>query len=576
MPSDFSPDESLSTPSRLSAARLPLAERIVAGLAIVVLLWLLVVLEQNCGGLWRDEVASARLAQLPTWGQMYGSVAQDSFPPLFNTVLRLWIAVGGTGDDWLHHWGFIPILGILPALWWSTRGPLGGGAVSPKVPWGAHPTAMSLSAKVTHHPLPLLSGALLLFNPTMFYWGSSLRAYGLAALLIILLFGAVWRVVERPTPLLFALAAGLSILNAQATYQNASLIFSVCVAGAVVAALRRLWVRSALALGVGLAGAMSLLIHFRAIQHVQEWNVLIRSELAYGWFLARAGDALGSAGWSFVWLWVALMIGVLALAVRAGRSGGEREDSRMSIYAAIAIVVASVALLLFNKRAGYPTQEWYYIPFMGLIVCAVEFAAAPWLRLEKVRIPRLALAVVVMTASLPALWARAHVRRTNIDLVVAKLKTEAIPRDLILVSPFYCGIGFQYYYRGSVPWETIPPIPHAEVHNAYEQVKPYMMQNEPMGPLIEKVTATLRSGGKLWFVGGVRIPPNGTLPPASPPAPHPEYGWSDELYSQIWGLQIGYFVKQHATTARVIPVPTAHPVQRFEDLPLIEISGWRQ
>lgn len=552
MPPNSSPDESPSTLSPL-VARLTLLERVVAGLAIGTLLWLLVVLEGNAGGLWRDEVASARLAQLPTWTQMWGSVAQDSFPPLFNTVLRLWILIGGAGDDWLHHWGFIPIIGIIGALWWSVRG--GGPA------------------------LPLLGGALFLFNPTMFYWGSSLRAYGLAALLIILLFGAVWRVVERPTPALFAIACGLSILNAQATYQNASLILSVCVAGAVVAAMRKLWMRSVLALAVGLAGALSLLIHVRAIQHVHDWNVLIRSELAYSWFLERAADAFGSAGWSFVWLWVALMLGVIALAVllvvRSGREAGEREEARAATYAATAISIAAIALLLFNKRAGYPTQEWYYIPFMGLVAGAVEFTTRPWMRVEKLRIASLALALIVIGASVPALWARSTVRRTNMDIVVARLKTEATPRDLILVSPFYCGIGFQYYYRGGVSWETIPPIPHPEVHNAYEQVKPYMMRNEPMGPLIERVAKTLRSGGRLWFVGGLRLPPDGTRPPASPPAPHPEYGWSDEMYSQIWGLQIGSYVKQHAATARVHEVQPKNPVQRFENLPLIEVSGWR-
>lgn len=525
-----------------------LAERLVAALAVVVLVWLLVVLGGNVGGLWRDEVASARLAQLPTWGQMWGSVAQDSFPPLFNTVLRLWIAVGGAGDDWLHLWGWVPIFGIAAALWWSTRGPVA--------------------------TLPLLGAALLLFNPTMYYWGSSLRAYGIAALLIILLFGAVWRLVERPTRGLFALAAVLSVLNAQATYQNASLIFSVCVAGALVAALQRLWVRSALALGVGLAGALSLLVHYRAIQHVHDWNVLIRSDLAYSWFLERAAEALGSAGWGSVWWWVALMLGVLVLGLRAARDASD-EGGRMAVFSATAIAVATVALLLFNKRAGYPTQEWYYIPYMGLVVCAVEFAVAPWLRWEKVRIARLALALLVIGASLPALTAQSKVRRTNLDLLIARLKTEATPRDLILVSPFYCGIGFQYYYRGSVPWETIPPIPHSEVHNAYENVKPYMMRENPMQPLVERIAATLRSGGKMWFVGGLRIPPDGTLPPASPPAPHPEFGWSDELYSQIWGMQIGYFIKQRAATATVHEIKTDGPVQRFENLPLVEVSGWR-
>lgn len=533
--------------------RIEVGERITAALSVAVLVGLLVVLGGNVGGLWRDEVASARLAQLPTWGQMWGSVAQDSFPPLFNTVLRIWIAIGGAGDDWLHLWGWVPIFGIMGALWWTA---------------------------CSGRSLPLLSGALLLFNPTMYYWGSSLRAYGIAALLIIVLFGAVWRLVERPTRGMFVIAAVLSVLNAQATYQNASLIFSVCVAGAVVAGLRKMWARSALALGVGLAGALSLLIHYRAIQHVHDWNVLIRSDLAYSWFLERAAEALGSAGWGFVWLWVALMVGVIALAItlaaRAGAQVGDMEENRRAVFSATAIVIASIALLLFNKRAGYPTQEWYYIPFMGFLVCAMEFAVASWMRSGKMRLVRLATAILIIAANMPALLERSRVRRTNMDLVVARVKTEATPRDLILVSPFYCGIGFQYYYRGGVPWETIPPIPHPEVHNAYENVKPYMMRENPMQPLAERIAATLQSGGKLWFVGGLRLPPDGTLPPASPPAPHPEYGWSDEMYSQIWGMQIGYFIKQRAAAARVHEIKTDGPVQRFENLPLVEISGWRQ
>jgi len=37
-------------------------------------------------------------------------------------------------------------------------------------------------------------------SPTVFRFGDSLRAYGLAALLLLLLLGAVWKVVEDPKP----------------------------------------------------------------------------------------------------------------------------------------------------------------------------------------------------------------------------------------------------------------------------------------------------------------------------------------------------------------------------------------
>jgi hypothetical protein len=536
-------------------ARLTLAERIAGGVLLVTLLWLMVVLCGHVGALWRDEVGSANLAQLPTWSEMWGSVAADSFPPFFNTVLRIWIMIGGTSDQWFHYWGFVPVLGIVAALAWSTR-------------------------TAGEWRVPLLSGALLLFNPTMFYWGTSLRAYGAAALLVILLFGTVWRVVERPAPWLVALGAFLSICNAQATYQNATPVFAICVSGALVAALRRRWREAACALGIGAAGAASLLIHYRAIQEVGEWNILIRQELPAWWFVQRAADAFGSGGWGFLWLWGALVLGVFALVIwqraQAAGAAAEHEEFRRGLYCAVSIAIASIVVLLFNTHVGYPTQEWYYIPFVALLACAVEFALATLLADSRVRIARLIVAVLVALVCLPSLWERAHLRRTNIDLVVERLRAEATPRDLILVYPFYTGMAFDYYYKGSVPWQTIPPMGHKETYNSYKYMKPHVLTDEPMRPVIEQIGQVLRSGGRVWFAGGLRLPPDGTLPPASPRAPHPQFGWSDEMYNQIWGLQIGYFIKQHAATARVHEIKTPHPVQRFENLPLVEIGGWRQ
>jgi hypothetical protein len=536
-------------------ANLPLAERVAGGVLLATLLWLMVVLCGNAGALWRDEVGSANLAQLPTWGEMWGSVAADSFPPFFNTVLRIWIMIGGTSDDWFHYWGFVPVLGIVFALAWSTRG----------------------SAEKLR--VPLLSGALLLFNPTMFYWGTSLRAYGAAALLVILLFGTVWRVVERPTPFLVGLGAILSICNAQATYQNATPVFAICVSGAIVAVLRRRWLHAGLALGIGLAGALSLLIHYRAIQEVGEWNILIRSDLAASWFVARAADAFGSGGWPFLWLWGALVLGVGGLVwwqrTRATGAAGEREEFRTTLFSFTSIGIASVVMLLFNTHVGYPTQEWYYIPYVALAATAVEFSLSTLLADGRIRLVRLVLAAIVALTCLSTLWERAQVRRTNIDLVAERLRAEATPRDLILVYPFYCGMAFDYYYKGSVPWQTIPPMGHKETYNSYKYLKPHVLTNEPMRPVIEQIGNVLRGGGRIFFVGGVRLPPEGTLPPASPPAPHPQFGWSDEMYNQIWGLQIGYFLKQHAAKATVHEIKTEQPVQRFENLPLVEISGWR-
>jgi hypothetical protein len=372
----------------------------------------------------------------------------------------------------------------------------------------------------------------------------------------------------------------IAVLAAQASYQNAPLILATSLGAAAVTMLRRKWVCGGLVFLPGFLAALSLLIHSRAIADVQDWNIMIRQEFGFGWIWRQMGDALGSAGPAFVWLWVLLGLAVAVLVVyswqRQGWEGLEREEFRAAIYSFVTIVLATGLVFVFVRRVGYPTQEWYYVPFMALVACAMERAFSSLLPDVRFRIARLGVAVLIVAGSLSTLWERAHLRRTNMDLLVAKLRTEATPNDLIIVRPFYCGIGFQYYYKGSTPWMTLPPIAYSEVHNAYENVKPYLLQSEPMGPVFERLAKTLRAGGRVWFVGGIQFLQPNQRPPASPPAPHPQYGWSDEMYTAIWGLQVGYFVQNHVTAASAVSVPCAQPVQKFENLPLVQVSGWRE
>lgn len=546
------PEAESRTSSKL-LAKVTTADQLLCAAGFLASLWLFFVLCENVGGLWRDEVGSARLAQLPTWSWMYASVQEDSFPPLFNTCLRLWIMLGDTSDGWLQAWGYLTVLGLALALWWSTRTPAG--------------------------TLPLLAGALVLFNPTMLYWGHSVRAYGLAAVLAVIFFGAIWRFAERPSPRIFAIASLVAILNAQACYQNAPLILAISLAASVVAALRRLWVRSGLILAPGFLAALSMLIHNAAIRDVQEWNILLRQDIGIGLVFGKISDALGSAGVAFTGVWVALAVGLGVFAIHAwtreGRAAIEREETRRAVFSCATVFITLAIVVVFILRVSYPTQEWYYAPMMCLLAAALEFGLSPLWRFGRFRLARIAVVMVIIIGSIPAMWTRAHTRRTNMDLIAAKLRSESTPRDLILVRPFYCGIGFQYYYKGSTPWMTIPPIAWSEVHNAYENVKPYMKQGEPMGSTFERIAATLRGGGRVWFVGGIQFLQPNQRPPASPPAPHPEYGWSDEMYTAIWGLQVGYFVQNHVTAATAVPVPCAQLVQKFENLPLVQVSGWR-
>lgn len=462
--------------------------------------------------------------------------------------------LGDQSDGWIQSFGYLTLLGLAAALWWGTQ----------------NSTAT----------LPLLAGALVFFNPTTFYWGHSVRAYGLAALLAVLFFGAMWRLLESPTGRRLGLTIFVAILNVQASYQNAPLLLAISLGAVAVTAVRRHWIQCAFLLLPGFLAALSLLIHLPAILYVQKWNIMIRQKFGIAWVWERMSEALGSAGSLYVWLWVALVVGLGTLAVRCwlreGTPGFERVEVREVSYSFISIALATPIVFGFILHVGYPTQEWYYISFMCLVAAALDFGFSSWLRATPIRTGRIVLAVVIASGSLSTLWERAQVRRTNVDLVAAKVRAESTPRDLIIVRPFYCGMVFQHYYRGSTPWMTIPPIAWSELHNCYDSVKHYLEVNEPMGSTIERIATTLKAGGRVWFVGGIQFLQAGAKPPASPPAPHPQFGWSDEVYSTIWGLQVGYFVQNHATAAGVVPVPCDHPVQKFEDLQLVQVSGWRE
>src|SRR5579862_4245173 len=142
----------------------------------------------------------------------------------------------------------------------------------------------------------------------VFYYGSSLRAYGLALLLVILLFGAVWRVIDRPRPFRIVAAVLLSILCANANYQDSYLIFAVCTAGAVVCLAQRLWGRGALILGIGLAGALSLLPYVGIIRAYAVGGSIRQASPGVGAVWEQFCEAFDPARWALLPLFLLLVL----------------------------------------------------------------------------------------------------------------------------------------------------------------------------------------------------------------------------------------------------------------------------
>lgn len=188
---------------------------------------------------------------------------------------------------------------------------------------------------------------------------------------------------------------------------------------------------------------------------------------------------------------------------------------------------------------------------------------------------RLAVCLAVAGVSMPAVWTGVRERQTNVDLVAAQVETDAKAEDMIIVYPWYCGATFARYYTGKAFWTTLPP--HSDLTlQRLDLLRDQMIKPDPIRPILERIEATLRSGNRVFLVGGLPFPQEGQKAPHLPPAPNATTGWDDSPYVMSWGMQAGDFLRTHALGAKKLPkVPDGGAVNPFEDLEVYVVTGWR-
>ena len=136
------------------------AETIVAVLLSLTVLLFLVVRATHARALWRDECDTVQTAQLPTLKDVAANFQYDSSPLPFLGLVRLYTALFGASDASLRAIGLVVGMALIGAAWFNSR---------------------SLNADT-----PLLFLILAGLNTTFLVWGTSLRAYGLGSVLIVL------------------------------------------------------------------------------------------------------------------------------------------------------------------------------------------------------------------------------------------------------------------------------------------------------------------------------------------------------------------------------------------------------
>ena len=522
-------------------------EWIIGALITVAAVYLHWVNFRSAGALWRDEAGVARIATLPTTREVWSNVGHESCPILFPALLRVWSFVVGGSDVALRAFGFIVGLLALGALW--------------------------LNSWFFHRSAPLIALGLLAVNPSVVRWGDSLRAYGMASVLMLVTLAMVWRFVRAPNLKRWLAAALLAVISVQCLFQNSFLVLAVCAAAAAVS-LRRQNFKSALAaLGIGMPAAISLLPYRAIIREAQDWSVLSQIGFLPALIWTNLSDAMSPTVPWLCWLWIALALVAIARCVKGLRvmpNGTKNEINSIALFAGTALIVGLIAFFIFLWIAKMPTKVWYFLPLTTFGAVCIDAALANWP--ARWQVWRTAFAILALVC-LPGARELTSYRQTNMDLIASALRERADAHDLIIVHPWTFGVSFDRQYSGPTPWTTVPPLADHRFHR-YDLFKAKMTLENPVQPVCDQIAATLRAGNHVWLVGD--IPLSQTPPPQIQPAPNNPWGWLDDPYSDVWGAQVGYFVAMHATQGEVIPIPSANAISPLENVQVIVVAGWQQ
>jgi hypothetical protein len=361
------------------------------------------------------------------------------------------------------------------------------------------------------------------------------------------------------------------VLSVQCLYQNAIFIFAAGCGGLVICIVSGRWRDGLRVLCVGLIAAASLLPYVGAVRRSQDWWLLEKMGFDFGMGWRNLATLMGSPFPHMAWLWLGLGLLALWLTARTVTNAAPAKAGDLVLFSAVGLLIGVIGFFVFLKSAQLPTQPWYFVPLLAFMAASLDALlgdlASRWVPAGATLAVLMAVAACVV--SLPLV----KCRQTNVDLVAKRLMTAAAPEDFILVHPWYDGVTFYRYYHGQTPWATVPPVADHDIHR-YDEFKALMQEEHPIQPVIDQVLDTLRSGHRVWVVGSVDM--SRDIPAEIRPAQNSPWGWSDNLYSDVWGKQAGTAIAQHALNCQTEPKVTEGLVNPDESVPVLVFSGWRE
>lgn len=506
-----------------------------------------VVFMLHAGAFWRDEVNSINIATMPTISDLWSCLEYDSSPALSFLVFRFWSVLFGQSDMSFRVLGFVVGISLLGVLW--------------------------ISSLLMGRSVPLVSLSFLAIHPLTIRIGDSIRPYGLGILLIVLTSALIWKVVHEPARRWVIAATIAAVLSVQCMYHNAVLFMAVVFAGILTCSRDRRWKRVILLAAIaGFVGA-TLLPYRPVLRMAREWAVLLSWPVSFWWLVSVLVTSLSAPAKWMVGIWMAVVLYGLGKAVVLQRphwSPQAQESQRdLALFCALGTIASITFLVAFYRYAQVSTQPWYYLPLMAMAALFMDAIVA---NANSERVLRIALVGLVAVFGFNFTWPIAHGRQTNMDLVAATLEDRAAGDDMIVMVPWFYGVSLHRYYGGEAPTVTLPSMEDTTIHR-YDLLKRRMASADAIGPVLSDIAETLKSGRRVWIVGG--------LPLAEevmnlPPAPQSKYGWCCFNYERDWAAQLMRFIESHSSEPVILHSLTAGRVNPNENVPVAMITGWRE
>ncbi len=529
------------------------AEWLLGILLTAIIVSLLLVRAFHAGGLWRDECAVVQLARMPSVSDILRNFQHEAFPPLFPLLVRGYTTLFGSSDTVLRIFGFCVGCLLVGAFW--------------------------INSRLLRSGVPLVGLGLLSLNTTFLVWGTTIRGYGLGSALIVLTFGYFGSLLLTRSPGRTVAAMLVCLFGVQILLYNSILLLTIGASAAIVFLFQRRFKCVLVISAICGVAVFSLLSYVLAYSRARDWNILVRGRPTLYTLWRHFEVALGSPAYGIPTLWYTIAVSLAGLLIfrtyKAQKSGSIPQ--RDLICFAVAACVSSIAgYYIFLRVLSYATSEWYYLALICVVAAAFDLIASHLCTATWLRFVRLGFGLAALIAAPFADWSAITERQTTIDVVAQTVTARAASSDLIVVVPWQFGVPFQRYYHGTAPWITIPSIADHQVHR-YDLMKAKMISTHPIDDLVAAVRTTLGSGNRVWFVGGLNLPPPNEGPMVLPPAPASRFKWDNRAYTAAWWQQLSIFAILHASKVDWVPLPLPESTRTddLEDVPLSVLQGRR-